>query len=153
MACKRSGVRVSLAPPEIIKSKALWVFFSICYNISMTGLIAIILVGLGVFLYWFGYEVTSGKHKSDPKDKFFPLLGRNIDYVIGVAGIPMGIGMFLLAFGVWAGLMFFNYIAAAFVLFGVVRAYLPPEQYGPAWYRNKKSMKSKKGSRSKKRKK
>jgi len=65
----------------------------------------------------------------------------------------MGIGMFLLAFGVWAGLMFFNYIAAAFVLFGVVRAYLPPEQYGPAWYRNKKFKKVKKATRYKKRKK
>jgi hypothetical protein len=109
----------------------------------MTGLIAIILVGLGIFLYWFGYEVTSGKHKSDPKDKFFPLLGRNIDYVIGVAGIPMGIGMFILAFGVWSEVRFFNYVAALFVLFGVVRAYLPPEQYGPAWYRNKKQARPK----------
>jgi hypothetical protein len=120
----------------------------------MTGLIAIILVALGIFLFWFGYEVTSGKHRSDPNDKFFPLLGRNIDYVIGLAGIPMGIGMFILAFGVWAGIMFFNYIAAAFVLFGVLRAYLPPKQFGPLWYRNKKSKpKSTKRTKSKKRKK
>ena len=120
----------------------------------MTGLIAIILVALGVFLFWFGYEVTSGKHKSDPNDRFFPLLGRNIDYVIGVAGIPMGIGMFLLAFGVWSELRLFNYLAAAFVLFGIVRAYLPPKQYGPTWYRNKKSTtKTTKRSKSKKRKK
>ena len=120
----------------------------------MSGLIAIILVALGVFLFWFGYEVTSGKHKSDPNDKFFPLVGRNIDYVIGVAGIPMAIGMFILAFGVWAEIRFFNYIAAAFVLFGVVRAYLPPKDFGPAWYRNKKTTsKSKKSTKSKKRKK
>ncbi len=120
----------------------------------MTILIAIILLALGVFLFWFGYEVTSGKHRSDPNDKFFQLVGRNIDYVIGVAGIPMGIGMFILAFGVWADIKFFNYIAAAFAIFGVVRAYLPPDQFGPAWYRNKKSAKKlKKTSRSKKRKK
>ena len=93
------------------------------------------MVGLGVFLFWFGYEVTAGKHMVNPKDKFFPLMGRNIDYVIGVAGIPAALGMFTLAFGVWADIRMLNYIAAAFVLFGIVRAYLPPDKYGPSYYR------------------
>lgn len=102
---------------------------------SMTGIIALILVGLGIFLFWFGYEVTAGKHMVNPKDKFFPLMGRNIDYVIGVAGIPAALGMFILAFGIWADILMLNYVAAAFVLFGIVRAYLPPERYGPSYYR------------------
>lgn len=101
----------------------------------MTGLIAIILVGLGIFLFWFGYEVTAGKHMVNPKDKFFPLFGRNIDYVIGVAGIPSAFGMFVLAFAIWADIRVLNYVAAAFVLFGIVRAYLPPEKFGPSYYR------------------
>lgn len=101
----------------------------------MTGIITLILVGLGVFLFWFGYEVTAGKHMVNPQDKFFPLMGRNIDYVIGVAGIPAALGMFTLAFGIWADIIILNYVAAAFVLFGVVRAYLPPEKYGPRYYR------------------
>ena len=117
----------------------------------MTGIIALVLLGLGTFLFWFGYEVTSGKHKSDPNDHFFPLLGRNVDYVIGVAGIPLGIAMFILAFGVWSDLRIFNYVAAVFALFGVVRSYLPPEKYGPSWYRNKKQPSSR--SKPKKRKK
>ena len=112
----------------------------------MTGIIALVLLGLGAFLFWFGYEVTSGKHKSDPNDHFFPLLGRNIDYVLGIAGIPMALGMFTLAFGLWADLSILNYVASVFVLFGVVRAYLPPEKFGPAWYkrRYKKSLKNSK---------
>jgi hypothetical protein len=118
----------------------------------MTGIIALILVALGIFLYWFGYEVGSGKHKADPNDRFFPLFGRNIDYVLGTAGIPMAIGIFILAFGVWSELRFLNYIAAIFVLIGVARAYAPPKTFGPAWYRNKKSKTTKK-SRSKRRKK
>mgnify|MGYP000925058078 CR=1 FL=1 len=71
----------------------------------MTGIIALVLLGLGTFLFWFGYEVTSGKHKADPDDHFFPLVGRNIDYVIGLAGIPMGIAMlfWLLRFGLKSG--------------------------------------------------
>ena len=77
----------------------------------MTGIIALVLLGLGAFLFWFGYEVTSGKHKSDPNDHFFPLLGRNIDYVLGIAGIPMALGMFTLAFGLWADLSSLNYVA------------------------------------------
>ena len=85
----------------------------------MSVIIALILVALGIFLYWFGYEVGSGKHKAEPFDKFFPLFGRNIDYVLGTAGIPMAIGIFILAFGVWSELRFLNYIAAVFVLAGV----------------------------------
>lgn len=102
----------------------------------MTGIIALILVALGAFLFWFGYEVTTGKHMVNPKDKFFPLFGRNIDYVIGVAGIPAALGMFILAFAVWAEIPILNYIAAVFVLFGIIRAYLPPEKFGPSYYRN-----------------
>ena len=119
----------------------------------MTGIIALVLLGLGAFLFWFGYEVTSGKHKADPDDHFFPLVGRNIDYVIGLAGIPMGIAMFILAFGVWSEVRQLNYVAAAFVLFGVVRAYLPPDKYGPAWHRKKTTLKSKKQRNNKARKK
>jgi len=119
----------------------------------MTGIIALVLLGLGVFLFWFGYEVTSGKHKADPDDHFFPLVGRNIDYVIGLAGIPMGIAMFILAFAVWSEVRQLNYAAAAFVLFGVVRAYLPPDKYGPAWHRKKTTLKSKKQKTTKARKK
>jgi len=117
----------------------------------MSVIIALILVALGIFLYWFGYEVGSGKHKAEPFDKFFPLFGRNIDYVLGTAGIPMAIGIFILAFGVWSELRFLNYIAAVFVLAGVVRAYAPPKKFGPSWYRNKKAKTSKK-ARSKRRK-
>ncbi len=109
----------------------------------MTGIIALVLLGLGAFLFWFGYEVTSGKHKADPDDHFFPLAGRNIDYVIGLAGIPIGIAMFILAFAVWSEVRQLNYVAAAFVLFGVVRAYLPPDKYGPAWHRKLKGPKAK----------
>jgi hypothetical protein len=101
----------------------------------MTGIVAFVLVGLGIFLFWFGYEVTSGKYMVNPKDKLFPLMGRNIDYVIGVAGIPMALGMFILAFGIWVDILMLNYVAAAFVLFGIVRAYLPPDKYGPSYYR------------------
>ena len=121
----------------------------------MTGIIALVLLGLGAFLLWFGYEVTSGKHKADPDDHFFPLVGRNIDYVIGLAGIPMGIAMFILAFAVWSEVRQLNYVAAAFVLFGVVRAYLPPDKYGPAWHRKKPTSKSKskKSSRARKKRK
>ncbi len=119
----------------------------------MTGIIALVLLGLGAFLFWFGYEVTSGKHKADPDDHFFPLVGRNIDYVIGLAGIPMGIAMFILAFAVWSEVRQLNYVAAAFVLFGVVRAYLPPDKYGPAWHRKKPTLKSKKQRNNKARKK
>ncbi|MCZ2444357.1 MAG: hypothetical protein LC101_11345 [Flavobacteriales bacterium] len=91
----------------------------------MTEIIVLVLVGLGVFLFWFGYSVTAGKHMVNPRDKFFPLFGRNIDYVIGVAGIPAALGMFLLAFAVWADVLMLNYIAAVFVFFGIIRAYLP----------------------------
>jgi hypothetical protein len=108
----------------------------------MTGIIVLILIGLGIFLYWFGYEVTSGKHKPKPNDKFFPLLGRNIDYVLGMAGIPMALAMFVLAFAVWADLKFLNYVAAVLVLFGIARAYLSPEHYGPSWLRGKHAKRS-----------
>ncbi len=103
----------------------------------MTIIIIFVLLAMGSFLYWFGYEVTSGKHKASPNDHFFPLLGRNIDYVVGLAGIPLAIAMFILAFGVWADIRQLNYVAAVFVLAGVIRAYLPPAQFGPVWYRNK----------------
>lgn len=109
----------------------------------MSEIIALVLLGLGVFLFWFGYEVTSGKHKPDPNGDFFPLVGRNVDYVIGMSGIPMGIAMFVLSFGVWSGVRFLNYIAAGFVLLGIARAYLPPDKYGPVWHRKLKGPKSK----------
>jgi len=103
----------------------------------MSGIIALILVGLGIFLYWFGYEVGSGKHKAMPFDRFFPLFGRNIDYVLGTSGILLAIAMFLLAFGVWAEIRAINYAAAVFAFAGIARAYLPPEKFGPKWYRDK----------------
>ncbi len=103
----------------------------------MTIIIILVLLAMGSFLYWFGYEVTSGRHKASPNDHFFTLLGRNIDYVVGLAGIPLAIAMFILAFGVWADIKELNYVAAVFVLIGVIRAYLPPSQFGPVWYRNK----------------
>lgn len=101
----------------------------------MTGIIELVLILLGIFLFWFGHEVTSGKHKVNPKDKFFPLFNRNVDYVIGMAGIPSALGMFVLAFAVWAELPVLNYVSAILVLFGIVRAYLPPKKYGPSYYR------------------
>lgn len=107
----------------------------------MSGIIALILVALGVFLFWFGYEVGSGKHKADPNDKFFPLFGRNIDYVIGTSGILLAIAMFILAFGVWAEIRAINYVAAVIAFVAIARAYLPPEKFGPRWYRDKKAKK------------
>lgn len=104
----------------------------------MSEIIAAVLAALGVFLFWFGYEVGSGKHRPDPFDKFFPLFGRNIDYVLGTAGTLLAIAMFVLAFGVWAGIRSLNYVAAIIGIAGVVRAYLPPKKYGPRWYRTKK---------------
>ena len=142
----------SSLPSSTNKRPLLEGFFIFAIIISMTVIIALILVALGCFLYWFGYEVGSGKHKADPNDRFFPLFGRNIDYVLGTAGIPMAIGIFILAFGVWSELRALNYIAAIFVLIGVVRAYAPPAKFGPAWYRNKNTKPSKK-RRSKSRKK
>ncbi len=101
----------------------------------MSGYVAIIILTLGILLFWFGYEVGSGRHTPNPKDKFFPLFGRNIDYVLGAAGILAGLGMFVLAFGAWANLPALNYVASALILLGIVRAYLPPEKFGPGWYR------------------
>jgi len=118
----------------------------------MSFIVILTLLILGAFLFWFGYEVGSGRHKPDPDDHFFPLLGRNIDYVIGTAGTLMSIGMFVLAFGVWAELRATNYIAALFVIAGIARAYLPPKQFGPSWYR-KKTAKKPAPTKSKKRKK
>ncbi len=101
----------------------------------MTGFIALIIVIFGAFLFWFGYEVGSGRHTPNPKDKFFPLFGRNIDYVLGAAGILAGLGMFVLAFAVWSGILALNYVASLLILLGIIRAYLPPEKFGPGWYR------------------
>jgi hypothetical protein len=100
-------------------------------------LIFIILTLVVALLLYVGLQVETGRRKPKPKDKFFPLFGRNIDYVLGVSGIFVAIGIVLDALGITKESTVVVAIGLLLIVLGIVRAYLPPQQFGPAWMRKK----------------
>ena len=98
-------------------------------------LIFIILTLVVATLFWIGIQVETGRRKPRPDDKFFPLFGRNIDYVLGVSGIFIGAGIILDALGLSKGSNTLAVIGIVFILAGIIRAYLPPKKFGPRWLR------------------
>lgn len=101
-------------------------------------LIFAILTLIVAFLYWMGIQVETGRRKPQPKDPFFPLFGRNIDYVIGAAGILVGTGIIIEALGLSAGSYILIGIGLGCILTGIVRPYLNPKKFGPSWLRKVK---------------
>lgn len=101
-------------------------------------LIFIILTLVVALLLYMGFQVEVGLRKPQPDDKFFPLFGRNIDYVLGVSGIFIAIGIILVALGLSKGSNTLAVIGLTLIVLGIVRAYLPPKKFGPRWLRKPK---------------
>ena len=100
--------------------------------------IFVILTVLVAVLFWVGFEVETGRRKPQPKDAFFPLFGRNIDYVVGASGILIAIGIILDGLGLSTGSNLLAIVGIILILLGIIRAYAPPKRFGPAWIRKNK---------------
>ncbi len=90
------------------------------------------------FLFWMGIQVETGRRKPRPNDRFFPLFGRNIDYVIGTAGILVGTGIIIEALGLSVSSYTLIGIGLVFILTGIIRPFLNPKKFGPSWIRKVK---------------
>ncbi len=90
------------------------------------------------FLYWMGIQVESGRRKPQPNDPYFPLFGRNIDYVIGTAGILVGTGIIIEALGLSVGSYTLIAIGLVCIVSGIIRPYLNPKKFGPRWIKKVK---------------
>ncbi len=89
------------------------------------------------FLYWMGIQVETGRRKPQPKDPFFPLFGRNIDYVVGSAGILVATGIIIEALGLSVNSYTLIGIGLVCIIVGVIRPYLNPKKFGPRWIKTK----------------
>lgn len=98
-------------------------------------LIFAILTVVVALLFYIGIQVETGRRKPKPNDKFFPLFGRNIDYVLGTSGILIGIGIILDALGLSTGSNLLAIFGVVIIVIGIARAYLPPKKFGPKWVR------------------
>jgi len=103
----------------------------------MQTILAIILFFSGLFFIWFGYVVESGKKRPDPFDTYFPLpiRGFNIDYMLGVAGMAIGVGLLFLSVAILTSQSTLAIIGAVLFLVGIIRSLLPPDWAGPHWIR------------------
>ena len=101
----------------------------------MSIFLAGVILLMGVLLLWIGIQVERGKRRPKPGDKFLPLFGRNIDYVMGTAGIMAGLGLILAVMGFGFATPQLAGAGAVLIIGGIVRAYLPPKHFGPGWAR------------------
>lgn len=99
---------------------------------------AILILALAGLLLWFGWQLETGKRQPHPKDHFFPLFGRNVDYVLGVAGLISGAGVLAVLIGLFVKSSPVVLFGTALVVLGFVRAYMNPETVGPTWARHTK---------------
>ncbi len=90
------------------------------------------------FLYWMGIQVETGRRKPQPQDLFFPIFGRNIDYVIGTAGILVGTGIIIEALGLSVDSYILIGVGVGCILAGIIRPYLSPKKFGPRWIKKVK---------------
>ena len=95
-------------------------------------LFRLILIVVAILLLYMGYRVESGKSKPQPFDQFFPLFGRNIDYVLGTAGVLVGIGILVLVL-VPASWTLIRAMALLAIVVGLIRPWLSPASFGPKW--------------------
>ncbi len=98
-------------------------------------IMTILLALFAALLLWFGWQLETGRRRPNPHDKFFPLFGRNVDYVLGAAGLLAGLGMVCMLVGLWWMQAIMVGSGAVLVVVGLVRAYLSPKVFGPDWAR------------------
>ena len=97
-----------------------------------------LILALAGLLLWFGFVVETGKRRPKPNDHFFPLLGRNVDYVLGTAGLLAGAGSLCILAGLWARQDVIVIGGVILIIAGLGRAYLDPHKFGPDWVRKHK---------------
>ncbi|MBI2798643.1 hypothetical protein HYX70_05160 [Candidatus Saccharibacteria bacterium] len=103
-----------------------------------TAIAAIMIFLLAALLLWFGWQLETGKRQPHPKDHFFPMFGRNVDYVLGVAGLLAGVGVLVVLAGLFVKNSPVVLIGTVLVVSGFGRAYMNPKAVGPTWARHKK---------------
>lgn len=99
---------------------------------------AVLILALALLLLWFGFAVETGRRRPKPKDHFFPLMGRNVDYVLGAAGLLAGFGSLCILAGLWLSQDIAVVGGIALIIAGLARAYLDPHKFGPDWVRQHK---------------
>lgn len=115
----------------------------------MQTVIVIILAISAIFFVWFGIVVESGLHRPDPFDSFFtlPVRGFNVDYMMGVAGLSVGVGLIFLAAALFFNQNWLALLGAVFFILGIIRSLIPPHIAGPHWFhKTKKSPNTKRSN-------
>ena len=109
----------------------------------MQSIVIYILLFSAVFFLWFGFAVELGIRKPDPFDTYFdlPVRGFNVEYMLGVAGIAVGVAATLLAAALYFNIDAFAWLAAVLFVGGIIRSFLSPYTAGPKWCRHKRKYK------------